>query len=349
LNYIDLRSDTVTLPTEEMLHAMKESELGDDILGEDPTVQKLEKMGAEIFGKEAALFTVSGTMSNQIAVMVYTERGDEIIAGKESHMYNLEVGALSALSQVQVKPISCPGGFLNPAVLESEIRLSDIQTAKTSLVCIENPYNLNKGHIMDLDNISQIRGICSNYHIPIYMDGARIFNAAAALKKNVKEIVKDADAVQTCLTKGLSAPVGSLLAGTKEFIEEARRMRQRLGGGMRQAGVIAAAGIVSLEKMVNRLPEDHEKTRVLFLGIKALDERLIEESDVDINIISLNLEPLKINGDKFLQKLNEHQIKIKKIGQSQFRMVIHRHITYEHINKVLHCFKELLNNRQELI
>lgn len=342
---IDLRSDTVSMPTEEMLDAMKNAELGDDILGEDPTVKKLEKIGAEMFGKEAALFTVSGTMANQIAVMVYTERGHEIIVGKESHMYNLEVAALSTLSQVQVKAISCPGGYIDPVVLESEIKVASLQTAATGLVCLENPYDLNKGFVMSLNNISQIKAVCDKYNIPIYMDGARIFNAAVALNTDVKEIVKDVDAVQFCLTKGLSAPVGSLLVGTKEFIDEARRIRQRLGGGMRQAGVIAAAGIVGLEKMIDRLPEDHEKTRVLFSGIKAIDERLIEDSIADTTIISLNVAPLGIDGDSFLQNMLDHQIKIKKIGVQQFRMVVHRHITYEDIDKVLDCLKEVVMNR----
>lgn len=340
---IDLRSDTVSLPTNEMLEAMKDAELGDDIIDGDPTVRKLEELGAEMFGKEAGLFVTSGTMANQVAVMVYTERGQEIILGEKSHMYNLEVAALSCMSQVQPRAVSVDKGYFDPFEVENAIQSPGIQAAVTGLICLENTYDLNRGYAVTQENTREICKLAEKHKIPAFLDGARIFNAALALDKDVKELVEDVDSVQLCLTKGLAAPVGALLFGRKSFIDEARWIRQRIGGGMRQAGVIAAAGVVALEKMVDRLQEDHENTKMLAQGIKEIDSRLLDLSDVQTNIVSIDIAPLGLNGDEFFEQLLERGIKIKKIGPTAFRMVCHHNIDKDKINKVLFELKRLLN------
>jgi threonine aldolase len=339
MTVLDLRSDTVSLPTDEMLRSIYSAKLGDDILGEDPTVKELEELGSNIFGKEAAMLTVSGTMSNQIAVMILTQRGQEVILGKESHMYNLENAALAALSQVQARPIPSETGYFDPYEIEKAIQTPNIQTTSTGLICLENTYNLNEGLVMTLDNIREISKIANKYSIPTFMDGARIFNAAAASDLDVKEIVQSVDAVQVCLTKGLAAPVGSLLLGTKQFIKEARRVRQRLGGGMRQAGIIAAPGIIALNTMRLRLWEDHENARVLALGLKKLNEHLVDLQKVQTNIVSVDITPFGIDGDEFLRSMLEMGIKLKKIGPQQFRMVLYYQISKSDIEKVIESFK----------
>ncbi len=338
---IDLRSDTVTLPTEEMLRAMTTAELGDDILGEDPTVHKLEELGASIFGKEASLLLISGTMANQVAVMTFTRRGQEVIVGRESHIYNLEVAALAALSQVQPWPLSCASGFFDPVEVENAIQLPGIQKATTGLICIENTYDLNRGFVMSLENTKEVSAIGKKYGIPVYLDGGRIFNAALFLGRGVDELSAPADVVQVCLTKGLSAPLGSLLIGRKDFIEEARRNRQCVGGGMRQAGVIAAAGIVALTKMVDRLLEDHENAQVLARGLKEIDERLLDY-EVQTNIVSIDVSPLGIDGDCFLDQVMARGIKIKKIGPDSFRMVCHYGIGSEDVDQVLVALRDII-------
>jgi threonine aldolase len=336
---LDLRSDTVSLPTDEMLRSIYSAKLGDDILGEDPTVQELEELGSNIFGKEAGMLTVSGTMTNQIAVMVSTQRGQEVILGKESHMYNLENAALAALSQVQVRPISSETGYFDPYEIEKAIQTPNIQTTSTGLICLENTYNLNQGLVMNIDNIREISKIANKYGIPTFMDGARIFNAAEASGIDVKEMVESIDAVQICLTKGLAAPLGSLLLGTKAFIKEARRVRQRLGGGMRQAGIIAAPGIIALNKMRFRLWEDHENAQLLAAGLKKLNEHLVDLQKVQTNIVCVDITPFGIDGDEFLRRMLENGIKIKKIGPQQFRMVLYYQITKSDIEKIIESFK----------
>jgi threonine aldolase len=343
MTILDLRSDTVSLPTDEMISAISSAKLGDDILGEDPTVQELEELGSQIFGKEAGLLTVSGTMSNQIAVMVSTQRGQEVILGKESHMYNLENAALATLSQVQARPIPSETGNFDPYEIEKAIQTPNIQTTSTGLICLENTYNLNYGLVMDIDNIREISKIAKKFGIPTFMDGARIFNAAEASGIDVKEMVESIDTVQICLTKGLAAPVGSLLLGTKAFIKEARRVRQRLGGGMRQAGIIAAPGIIALNKMRFRLWEDHENARVLAVGLKKLHEHLVDLQKVQTNIVCVDITPFGIDGDEFLRRMLEKGIKIKKIGPQQFRMVLYYQISKSDIEIIIESFKSALH------
>lgn len=336
---IDVRSDTVTQPTAKMRKAMSEAIVGDSIMGEDPTVNQLEAMGAQIFGKEAGLFVTSGTMANQIAVMVFCRRGDEIILGSDTHMLNLEVGGLSALSGVQPRVINVPRGYYDPQVVEKSIQPPGIQLAETSLICIENTYDLNKGFIVQPENMREIATIGEKYAIPIYMDGARIFNSAAACDSDVKIFAQHVDALQVCLTKGLAAPFGSLLIGSKTFIDRARLMKQRLGGGMRQAGIMAAAAIVALKEMRERLSEDHKHAKLLAQGLLQIDSRLLNIEDVETNVLTIDVAHLgvhrQVDGDAFLQAMSQQQVKIKKIGDTTFRMITHYHITEVEVEAIV--------------
>ena len=257
MRYIDLRSDTVTMPTEEMRKAMAEAEVGDDVYEDDPTVNRLQELAAEMVGKEAALFVPSGTFGNQLCVLTHTRRGDEVILGEDCHIVLHEVGGAAVIAGVQLRTLKSNNGMLDPADVEAAIRPGDdIHYPHTGLICVENAHGL--GTAIPVNNLQAIKKIGEEHGIPVHMDGARIFNAAVALGVDAKEIAACADSVQFCLSKGLAAPVGSLVAGTKEFIEIARKNRKLMGGGMRQAGILAAAGIIALEKMTKRLHIDHE-------------------------------------------------------------------------------------------
>lgn len=339
--YIDLRSDTVTQPTQEMRDAMYKAIVGDDIMGEDPTVSELECLSAELLGKEAALFLTSGTMANQVAVMVYTNRGEEVIVGDTSHIYNLEVGALSAINQVQPRAISVPDGVYDIDIMEELIQEEGIQRAKTSLICIENTNNLNAGMVVPLDNINAVCELGNKYNIPVYMDGARIFNAVVASGIPAKEIVKNVDSVMFALTKGLSAPFGAILAGRKEFIDKARWIKQRIGGGYRQAGFIAAPGIVALNTMMPQIEEDHKNARILGKGISEIKGIDVDISRIHTNIVTGCIKELPITIEDFLNKLLEKGIKAKKISKTSFRMVTHRGIEETHIEYVINTLREI--------
>jgi threonine aldolase len=266
MKIIDLRSDTITHPTPKMRQAMFEAEVGDDVYGEDPTVNRLEVMAAASMGKEAALLTTSGTQSNLIAVLTHTNHGDEIIMGDEAHIFWYEVGGVAALGGVTMRTLPNDRyGRLNPDDIEREIRDSDIHYPETTLCCLENTHNRCGGTVLTPDYTNQVCNLAHRCGLKLHMDGARIFNAAIALGVPACALVENADSVSLCLSKGLSAPVGSLLCGSRDFIEQARKLRKMLGGGMRQAGVIAAAGIVALETMVERLAEDHANASTTYL------------------------------------------------------------------------------------
>jgi threonine aldolase len=331
---IDLRSDTVTKPTIEMREAMKDAVVGDDILRDDPTVIKLEELAAEIFGKEAALFTISGTMSNEIAVMVYTRPGDEIIVFSDSHIYNLETGALAAISGVQSRPIKSDGGIYEGKIFDQAIMPEGIQRARTRLICLENSFHLDRGLAVKREDYEETIKIAKENNIPIYMDGARIFNAATALNTDAKELVDFCDSIATCLSKGLAAPLGSVLAGNKDFIEEARRVKQRLGGGMRQAGVIAAPAIIGLTKMVKRLHEDHENAEKMRLGLEVLGIK-VDRGGIMTNIINLDVSSVDWEASSLAERLNQFEIKAKVCSKNTMRMVMHNDIKTGDIDFVL--------------
>lgn len=331
---IDLRSDTVTLPTREMLKAMQQAKVGDDILREDLSVRDLEELSAKIVGKEAAMFTVSGTMSNQIAVMTLTERGDEIIVGDKSHIFNLEVGGVAALSQVQVHPVDFRDGQLECLELEKFIRSYGVQFPRSSLLCLENTYDLNLGIAIPAEQIKNISAVAHENGMNVYLDGARIFNAAQKLNIEVYQLCKPVDAVQFCLTKGLCAPFGAILAGSNEFIEKARWFKQRLGGGFRQVGYMAAAAIVALNKAGAQVEEDNRKAECLASLLLEQCPELLKWIPNQTNIIKIDISTFDCNEIWFMQQLKEEQILIKPLGNGTFRLVCHKDIQWSDLKEI---------------
>src|SRR5690625_1337779 len=336
---IDLRSDTVTIPKQEMLNAILSAELGDDILAEDPTVNELEEKIANLLGMEDALLVTSGTMANQIAIMTFCQRGEEIIMGEDSHVYLLEGAATSIVAQVQIKPVPVNNGIYDIETLKQYINVGDIQQPRTSLICLENTYNLNKGLIIPLDHLKEIRKIADEHRIPIYMDGARLFNATVELNVDPKEVCQYIDAVQICLTKGLGCPIGSILAGSKTFIEQAILNRQRLGGGMRQAGIIAAPALYALDHMIDRLIDDNKRAKYLAEKLSTLKGLSIDLAEVQTNIVSPILKNEDWDSEKLIDFLLDNGIKVKKIGEKQVRMIVHYLISDEDIEKVIKAFE----------
>jgi threonine aldolase len=319
---VDLRSDTVTMPTPEMRQAMFQAEVGDDVYREDPTVTALEELGASMLGKEAGLFLTSGTMGNQVAAMAHTKKSDEIICEMESHVYYYEVAGLACLAGAQVRPVIGDRGIMTAAAIRGAIRGVDVHAPDTGLICIENTHNRAGGTCYPLSELAAIRKLADEFCIPVHMDGARIFNAAVAQGVDVKDIVRHADTVQFCLSKGLAAPVGSLLVGPRPYIEKARRFRKMLGGGMRQAGIIAAAGIVALKTMVGRLAEDHANAKALGEALAAAGYA-IDLDTVQTNIVIFTTGGLKTDAPAFVARLAEHGVKANAFGERRVRMVTH--------------------------
>lgn len=323
---IDLRSDTVTKPTEEMRKAAYEAEVGDDVYGEDPSINKLEETAAEVLGKEAALFITSGTQGNQIAILTHCRPGNEIILEAESHIFYYESGASSAFAGVQTRTLNGTRGAMNPSEVENAIRGDDQHYPETGLICLENTHNRAGGAVIPIDNMKEIYSIAKTNNIPVHIDGARLFNAAAALNLPASELAYHCDTVQVCLSKGLGAPVGSILAGSREFIAAARKWRKRLGGGLRQAGIIAAPGIVALTNMKERLAEDHENAQYLAqqLGqIKGIE--IVNQ--VDTNIIVADVKNLKMNSSEFVERLKAEGVLSGTFGPSYVRFVTHYDVT----------------------
>jgi threonine aldolase len=283
---VDLRSDTVTHPTPAMREAMTHAAVGDDVYGEDPTVNELEELAAEMVGKEAALFVPSGTMGNAIAVLTHCRRGDEVIAGDRSHVYLYEVGGAARLNGSPVRPVpTLPDGTLDRERLARAFQGEDVHEARTGLLCIEDTHNMIGGRVIAPATLRELAAPARQRGIPIHMDGARLFNAAVALSVPARALAAEVDSVMFCLSKGLSAPVGSMLAGSQAFVAEARRGRKLLGGGMRQAGVIAAAGIVALTEMVDRMAEDHANAKRLAEGLANIPGITVAPETVETNIL----------------------------------------------------------------
>lgn len=337
---IDLRSDTVTKPTPEMRKAMAEAEVGDDVYGEDPTVNRLEQLAAEMFGKEAALFVASGTMGNQVSIMAHTQRGDEVILEADSHIFWYEVGAMSVLSNVMPHPIKGKNGAMDPDDVRKAIRPKDIHFPRTSLITIENTHNRSGGRVVPLENFKAIYQIAKEHGISVHVDGARIFNASTASNVPVKEYAKYADSLMFCLSKGLCAPVGSIVVGSRQFIEKARKVRKILGGGMRQAGVLAAAGIIALTKMVDRLKKDHENAKFLATKLREIGYSVNVE-DVETNMVILKTDNLKVNAHQFLSAMREKGVLAVAFSDTSIRLVTHNDVSREDIEKALNVFEEL--------
>jgi threonine aldolase len=323
MKVIDLRSDTFTHPTPEMRKAMFEAEVGDDVYGEDPTVNRLETMAAGIMGKEAALFTTSGTQSNLVAVLTHTNHGDEVIVGDEAHMLWYEVGGAAALGGVTLRTVPNDSrGRLNPDDIDRTIRGENIHYPRTALLCLENTHNRCGGTVLTREYTEEVCNLAHTHGLKVYLDGARIFNAAVALGIPASNLTQNVDSVGLCLSKGLSAPVGSLLCGSKDFVERARKFRKMLGGGMRQAGVIAAAGIVALETMVDRLAEDHANARRLAQGLAGIEGITLAQDDISTNIVMFHL-PSELSVVEFAEGLERAGVKIGLRDGHPFRAVTH--------------------------
>ncbi len=339
---IDLRSDTVTKPTPEMREAMARAEVGDDVYGEDPTVNRLEALGAEMVGKEAALFVPTGTMGNQVSIMAWTNRGDEIILESAAHIYMYEAGGPAVLSQVQVRPVDGHHGAMDPGEVKAAIRGANIHFPRTALICMENTHNRSGGCVLPLDNMQAIYDLASQEGIAVHLDGARVFNAAASLGVNVKQITRYADSVQFCLSKGLCAPVGSLVAGPKPFIDRARKCRKILGGGMRQAGILAAAGIVALEKMVQRLSEDHERAQKLARGLAGIPGLDIDMSTVQSNMVVVGTRGTGMDEFAFAALMKPHGVLFNPSLPYKVRMVTHNGVSSGDVDEAVRRIREVI-------
>jgi threonine aldolase len=344
--YIDLRSDTVTLPSPAMREAMAHAELGDDVYGEDPTVNRLEALAAELVGKEAALLVSSGTMGNLCALLVHCGRGERAIIGTESHIYNYEAGGASALGGIIYHPIPTNrDGTLNIiALAEAMPHTDDSHRSQPGVVCIENTHNRCGGTVLPQDYLIELHKQTQARNLPLHMDGARMFNAAVALGVDVRAITRHVDTVQFCLSKGLSAPVGSILAGPRAAIDQARRVRKMLGGGMRQAGVIAAAGIVALTEMVERLDDDHANARALAEGLAATPGVLLDPHRVQTNIVIFELadEPSVPSPQQFIAQLREQGILMGSMGGRRVRAVTHYGISESDVQAAVGAVERVL-------
>ncbi|GAB6087943.1 low-specificity L-threonine aldolase [Alkaliphilus crotonatoxidans] len=342
---IDLRSDTVTLPTEEMLEAIGQASLGDDVYRDDATVIRLEKMAAELVGKEAALFVPSGTMGNLVAVMTHTTPGQEIILEESCHIYLYEVAGIARLAGVQARPIKGIDGIIPLKEIEGAIRSENIHFPETGLICLENSHNMAGGTVVPLEKMKEIYELAKSHGIPLHLDGARIFNAALYLSVEPREIAKYCDSLMFCLSKGLSAPVGSLLAGTKDFIERARKNRKMLGGGLRQAGVLAAPGIVALEKYRHWLQKDHDHARVLAHGLKAIEGIQVAVDQIHTNIVNADFYHTGCSVASLLKDMYHKGIWANGRNDRMIRFVTHRGITEQDVLRAVDIIKEILEEK----
>lgn len=340
MNYIDLRSDTVTQPTLEMREAMYSTPVGDDTFGDDPTVRNLEALAAHTVGKEAALFLGSGTMANQAAVMTHTVRGDEMIISSGSHIVVHEVGAAAVLSGVMVHAIPCERDMLTPEIIEQALRTEEESYGHTSLICLENA--LSNGMVMPLEQMQACYAVAQKHGLPLHLDGARLFNGAAALGVSPKEMAACCDSVMICLSKSLCAPMGSLLCGSRDFIERARRNRKLLGGDMRQSGLIAACGIIALEKMSRRLEEDHRNARRLGELISQIPGAEVDFARLQINLVFFKLDRPRELVDRLPALMLEKGVKINGLEGGTIRLATHNDITAEDIEYVGATLQELL-------
>lgn len=342
---IDLRSDTVTHPTPAMRQAMAQAKVGDDVYGEDPSVNRLQEMSAATLGKEAGLFVPSGTMGNLIAILATCNRGDEAILGNKAHTFLYEAGGISALGSVHSCQIpNQPDGTLALEDIQTAIRPDDAHHPITRLIALENTHNRCGGVAISLEYTQAVGELARLHHLHLHLDGARLFNAAVALDVSVKDLVDPADSVTFCLSKGLCAPVGSVLCGSEEFIQRAHRVRKQLGGGMRQAGVLAAAGIVALESMVDRLAEDHIRAQRLARGLAKIPGIILDPGTPHTNMIFLSLaeDIAPITAQEVAQYLAEQGVLVGATGARRFRLVTHYWIDDKAVERAVTAFGEVL-------
>lgn len=339
--FSDFRSDTVTKPTAEMRKAMAEAEVGDDVLGDDPTVNKLEELAAAVMGKEAALFVPSGTMGNSIAVKCWTQELDEVIIEARSHIYNMESTHMTFISRVTPRPLKSKRGAMDPEEIEKNIKIPSVHMPRTSLICVENTHNNWGGAVVPLANLKAVKKVAARHEIKIHFDGARIFNASTASGVPVKEYAAVADSLMFCLSKGLAAPVGSMLVGPGDFINYGRRVRKALGGGMRQVGILAAAGIIAITKMAGRLKEDHIKAKRLAKSISEFSAVKLDPDDVETDIVIFGFEHPEISVSDFLDRLKSKGILALPVPQG-IRMVTNKDVDDRDIERAIAAFQEIL-------
>ena len=337
---IDLRSDTVTRPTEAMLAAMHEATYDDDSRDGDPTVQKLEALAAEKTGKEAGAYMPSGTMTNLVAMLTHAQRGGEVLLEEGSHTLSSELGGIAALAGLFYRTIPGTRGAMDLDALREKVRPTQRNQMGTALIWMENSHNLAGGAALPLAHMAGVHGIARDNGVPVHVDGARLFNAAAALKTSAKEVSQHCDSVCFCVSKGLSAPVGSVLCGTTDFIERARGFRRMVGGNMRQAGPIAAAGIVALENMIERLPEDHRTAMRLATGLHKIDASIVDPALVETNLVRVSVRTSGRKGTEWSEQLKKRGVRVSG-GEWDLRFVTHRHIGDAEIDKAVAAFSEI--------
>jgi len=341
MKVVDFRSDTVTEPTQEMREAMSRAEVGDDVYGDDPTVNKLQEMAAAITGKEAAIFVPTGTMGNQASIMAQTRPGDEIIVGAKSHVYINEGGAPARFSGVSCALVNNPGDKITPEDIHGLVRASgNPHYPRTSMVCLENA--LGNGDVVSVDEMKALYRAAKEHYLRVHLDGARLFNAATALGVDAKDITDNTDTVSFCLSKGLCAPAGSMICGPKDFVAEALRCRKALGGGMRQAGVLAACGIISLETMTKRLGEDHANARLLGELLAAIPGVTVPFEQIRINMVFWRISAANFDNKAFAAAMLQKGFKIVAPNAGSFRMITHNGVTRADVVAFVEAFKEYL-------
>jgi len=345
MRIVDLRSDTITQPTPAMRRAMAEAQVGDDVFGEDPTVKQLEEMSAERLDKEAALFVASGTMGNLISLMVHCSRGDEVILGDQSHTFFYEQGGTAGLGGIHPRTVpNQPDGTVTLHTIEGAIRPENIHFPRTRLIALENTHNRCHGSPVHADYMHAVGEIARRHELKVHVDGARLFNAAIALGVEARHLVAEADSVCFCLSKGLGAPVGSVVCGTRDFIAEARRVRKVLGGGMRQVGILAAGGIVALTEMLDRLAEDHANARKLAEGLATMDGLSIDPERVKTNIVYFEVTRGGRTSQLLPERLSSEGVRLLATGPNQLRAVTNYHVSSDDIEYALGVFRKVLSS-----
>lgn len=335
IDIVDLRSDTVTRPTPEMYRAMAEAPLGDDVLGDEPTVAELERLSAEMFGMEAAVFVPSGTMGNQIAIAAHTQPGDAIIIEEEAHVLYYEVGAPAVLNGVMTRMVPSQAGFMDPKDVERAVMKRSLHTPGTAVICLENTHNRAGGTVMPAGLMAEYRAIADRHGLKVHMDGARVFNAAVADGRPVRDVIAGCDSVSFCLSKGLASPVGSVLVGSSELIDKARVWRKRLGGGMRQSGILAACGIVSLKHMVDRLAEDHARAKKLASAVDAMPGLSVDHATVQTNMVLIDTNGLS---EPWLDALKEAGVWALPPSPNRIRCVFHKDVEDAGVDRAIEAF-----------
>jgi threonine aldolase len=340
---VDLRSDTLTVPTPEMREAMAHAEVGDDVYEEDPSVRRLEALAAERLGKEAALFVTSGTQGNLVSVLAQTQPGQEVVLDGDAHIFNSEVAGATVIGGVQLRPVRTERGFLTAAQVRESLRPANIHVPQTALVCVENTHNRHGGTCCTPEEIATVAAVAHEAGVSVHLDGARLFNAAVALGRPARDFTRYADSVTFCVSKGLAAPVGSLVCGSAEVVARARRVRKMLGGGMRQAGILAAAGIVALERMVERLAEDHAHARRLAEGVAKLPSVRIDLASVQTNIVIFRVD--RPGGvDELARGAAARKVKIHAMSPTAVRCVTHKDVDADDVGRALDAFKEITDH-----